>query len=299
MTNNKTRQQRAVPPPTHLAGPTGRLGALPAVAAELQVVPIGIIGKTPLPGSADRTTCLASNADGGGNEDSAVNNCTRGDRNALGVDADGGVELEIRLAGRTRTSSLYPTDTMTIGESLSATAPLHYKRTRVISRDRHELEPPNLDGSFTNRKVDSAIGPSCQTASSPTAYGGFSQGDRAPTPLQFGCADPFLDQNDEHLAGEATDAFGTRRAFSGSGTVAGHAAADVEAECAAGDGWTLFGRVDNLFDHEYATAGALASNPFDAAGTLLTDSEAWRDQQCVAPGAPQAAFVGPRCRLGG
>ncbi len=82
-----------------------------------------------------------------------------------------------------------------------------------------------------------------------------------------------------------------------SGKADGHARVNVDAVYAMG-GWTLCSRVDNLFDHEHATAGALASNPFDAAGASPTDGNAWRDEQFVAPGTPRAAFVGRRAIAG-
>ena len=385
-----------------------------------------------------------------------------------GVDTEGEVELENKLSGRTRTTSLYLTDTMTIGESLSATASVRYNRTRVINRDKLDFEPPNLDGDFTYHKLNPALGLSWKAASNLTVYGGFSQGNRAPTPIELGCADPenpctlpnalaadpFLEQvvartweagvrgrhggidwnaglyrttnhddilfvgtstsagyftnfgrtrregvelglagrlgpsldwkldynwlratfqssacllseanssrgtapectadgqddeirvragdrlpgmpehalklaigwraspalrlgmdlvgysdqivrgneNNEHRAGEATDAFGETRDFGGSGKIGGYTVINVDAEYVMGGGWTLFGRVDNLLDRDYATAGALAENPFDASGAFLTDTESWTDEQFVAPGAPRAAFVGVRYRWGG
>ena len=385
-----------------------------------------------------------------------------------GIAADGEAELENRLSGRTRTTSLYLTDTMTFGESLSATASLRYNRTRVINRDKLDFEPPNLDGDFTYHKLNPALGLSWRAASQLTVYGGFSQGNRAPTPIELGCADPenpctlpnalaadpFLEQvvartweagvrgrhggiawnaglyrttnhddilfvgtsrsagyftnfgrtrregaelglagrlggsfdwkldynwlratfqsaacllseanssrgtaaectadgqddeilvtagdqlpsmpehalklaidwrasealrlgvdvvgysdqyvrgneNNRHRAGEATDAFGETRDFGGSGKLAGYAVVNVDAEFAMGGSWTLFGRIDNLFDHEYATGGALAENPFDASGAFLTDSESWADEQFVAPAAPRALYLGIRYRWGG
>jgi len=84
-------------------------------------------------------------------------------------------------------------------------------------------------------------------------------------------------------AGEVTEAFGARRELDGSGKAAADAVVHLDAECATGKRWTRFGRIDNLFDHENATAGAFP-----------TDIEARRDEQFVAAGAPRAAFVGAR-----
>jgi outer membrane receptor protein involved in Fe transport len=62
-------------------------------------------------------------------------------------------------------------------------------------------------------------------------------------------------------------------------------------------GWQLFGRVNNIFDKEYYTAGMLGSTYFDANGTGFTgDSE---DAFLVSPGAPLAGWVGVRYEFGG
>ena len=69
--------------------------------------------------------------------------------------------------------------------------------------------------------------------------------------------------------------------------------------------WLLFARVNNLFDREYATAGMLGANPFDAGGTLRTDGQSGSGAvngrrsasvgaTFVAPGAPRTAWVGVR-----
>ncbi|HEX6736122.1 MAG TPA: hypothetical protein VF096_15045, partial [Azonexus sp.] len=59
-------------------------------------------------------------------------------------------------------------------------------------------------------------------------------------------------------------------------------------------GWDVFARVNNVFDKRYATAAALAENPFAANGSFQSDSEDWRRETFVAPGAPRAAWLGVR-----
>lgn len=54
-----------------------------------------------------------------------------------------------------------------------------------------------------------------------------------------------------------------------------------------------------MFDKRYATAAALAENPFNAAGGFENDSVAWRRETFVAPGAPRAAWLGVRYVFGG
>jgi outer membrane receptor protein involved in Fe transport len=73
---------------------------------------------------------------------------------------------------------------------------------------------------------------------------------------------------------------------------------NVDGDFDLGRGWSLFGRVDNLFDKRYATGGALAENIFDAGGRFLVDSGEWSSEQFVAPGAPRAGWIGVRYRWG-
>lgn len=105
-------------------------------------------------------------------------------------------------------------------------------------------------------------------------------------------------ENNRHRAGESTDAFGNVRRFDGDGRISGYAVLNLNGELDLGKGWQLFGRVDNVFDRRYATAGALAENPFDAAGAFQPDSGDWTRETFVAPGAPRAVWVGLRYAFG-
>ncbi len=81
--------------------------------------------------------------------------------------------------------------------------------------------------------------------------------------------------------------------FFGSGTVGGFAVVDLSARWKIAESLELFGRLSNVFDRRYASAGLLGENAFGADGTLLAPAE-WRDEQFVGPGAPRAAWVGLR-----
>ncbi len=351
------------------------------------------------------------------------------------------------LLGRTRTSSLYATDTWALSEALQLTGSLRYNRTRVVNSDRMG---DDLDGDFTYRKLNPALGFAWQLQPALTVYGGFSQGNRAPTPIELGCADPqnpcslpnamaadpFLEQvvtrtlelgvrgqlaggaewnvtafrsmNHDDLLfvgtggsqGYFTNFGRTRRQgielglngsygafdwradytylqatfrssacilaennstegeggcpddeiriasgdhlpglpkhnlklgldwnlnerlrlgttllaysgqyvrgnennhhqasgeFEGSGKLPGYAVLNLTADYRFARDWTLFGRVDNLFDKRYATSGALAENPFVGAGNAFADDpDGWRHEQFIAPGAPRAGWLGVR-----
>jgi outer membrane receptor protein involved in Fe transport len=373
-----------------------------------------------------------------------------------GVEVEEAPELENSLTGRTRTSSTYLTDSFALSPTVQLTGALRYNRTRVINRDRlNPGEPDNLDGDFTYRKLNPALGLTWQATPAVTLYGGFSQGNRAPTPIELGCAnpdkpctlpnalasDPFLEQvvartfefglrgrlaggiqwnagafrtsnrDDILFVGTSTSAgfftnFGkTRREgielglagatsafdwqvnyswlratfqssacvvaennstaeqdascgddqirvgsgdhipglprhglkmglawrasdalrigadvvayssqyvrgnennrhrpdaeFGGRGKLPGYAVLNLNGNYRLGGGWTLFGRIDNVFDKRYASGGALAENPFVGAGNAFAaDPDEWRSEQFVAPGAPRAGWVGVRYRWG-
>jgi outer membrane receptor protein involved in Fe transport len=81
--------------------------------------------------------------------------------------------------------------------------------------------------------------------------------------------------------------------FHGSGRIGGFAVVDMTASWKPWAGVEIFGKVSNLFDRRYATAGLLGENAFDGSGALLPPGE-WRTAQFVAPGAPRAGWVGAR-----
>ena len=364
-----------------------------------------------------------------------------------GIEIGDDAELENALHGYTRTTSVYLSDSLSAGETLQLTASARFNHTRVINRDQLGSD---LNGNFTYDKLNPALGLSWQATPAFTVYGGLSQGNRAPTPIELGCADPAnpctlpnalaadpylkqvvartlelgvrgklgravrwnanlfrtTNQDDILFVGTSTSAgyftnFGkTRRQglelglggsagtlewridysylhatfqssacllaadnssagasadcgadeilvdrgdrlpglprhslklgadwqaspalrlgadlvaysnrsvrgnengkhqsggdFAGSGWLGGYALLKLDAQYALSRKLSLFGRIDNVFDKRYATAGALAQSPFDASGGFLIDSDDWRGEQFVAPGAPRAAWIGLR-----
>ncbi len=98
--------------------------------------------------------------------------------------------LENALNGRTRTASLFFTDTWTFHPQLHLTTSARYNHTTVITRDHLNPTPPNLDGNFTYVKINPAVGLNWTPSPTLTAYLSASQGNRAPSPIELGCADP-------------------------------------------------------------------------------------------------------------
>jgi len=87
------------------------------------------------------------------------------------------------------------------------------------------------------------------------------------------------------------------RTFEGPGRIPGYAILNLNAEAKLGGGWQMFAKVNNVFDKRYATAGALAENPF--VGGFQTNPDNWHRETFVAPGAPRAAWIGVRYAFGG
>ena len=81
--------------------------------------------------------------------------------------------------------------------------------------------------------------------------------------------------------------------FEGAGRVGGFAVMDLTALWKLTENLEVFGKVANLFDRRYASAGLLGENAFDASGALQAPAD-WRNEQFVGPGAPRAAWVGVR-----
>ena len=383
--------------------------------------------------------------------------------------AEVGAETEQNaLRGTTRTTSLFVTDTYSLLPNLHLTGSARYNMSRVTTFDELNRSGPNLDGDHSYNKLNPAAGLSWQIVPALNAYAGFSQGNRVPTPIELGCADPanpctlpnamasdpYLKQvvartleaglrgklsadigwnagvyrtlstddilfvgtstsagyftnfgktqrqglelglngrqrsvdwyanysylhatfqsaacvlgannssrgtapectangqddeiyvkkgdrlpglpthslklglswkatdwlrlggdvqafsgqyargneNNQHQVGAYTDAFGNTRTFDGAGKTAGYAILNLNAEAKLGAGWQLFAKVNNLFDKRYATAAALAENPFNSAGAFQNNSGDWHRETFVAPGAPRAAWIGMRYVFGG
>jgi outer membrane receptor protein involved in Fe transport len=125
-------------------------------------------------------------------------------------------------------------------------------------------------------------------------------------------------ENNEHEAG-GSDSDGTTatnssgvvvvkpgRAYVGEGRTSGYAVFNLLATYRMTDAVSIFARVDNLFDREYATASELGLNSFtpsrfgarDAAGFNYNSND-WTHSQFIGPGAPRAVWVGMNLALGG
>ncbi|HEY8857150.1 MAG TPA: TonB-dependent receptor [Rugosibacter sp.] len=363
------------------------------------------------------------------------------------INATGEV-LDNQLVGTTRSGSLFVTSTWKLLPEFAVTTSLRYNHTRVATHDQGP-NAPALEGDFTYTKLNPALGFTWQLDLAITAFASAGQGNRAPSPIELGCADPvnpcslpnamqsdpYLKQvvtrtfeaglrgqsgalkwnaaaftadnhddilfvgtstsqgyftnfgrtrrsgvqidfsaqrgamswrigysyvkaiyrssacllspnnsargldagcaadeiyvqpgnrlpgipmhslklgadyalnerwlltadavgySQQYVRGNENNAHQAGGAFLGSGEVKGYAVLNLGARVKFDQGWELFGRVNNLFDRHYASAGVLGQNPFDANGKFQTNSGDWTHETFTAPGAPIAVYFGFR-----
>ena len=368
-----------------------------------------------------------------------------------GVIHGGGEVLDNQLIGTIRNGSLFATDTWKPMPALAITTSLRFNHTRVATHDQGP-NAPALEGDFTYTKLNPSLGASWQLTPAVTIFASAGQGNRAPSPIELGCADPtnpcslpnamqsdpYLKQvttrtleaglrgqhgrlkwnaaafsaenhddilfvgtstsqgyftnfgrtrrqgvqldfsaqqgtidwrvgysyvkatyrssacllsmdnssqgmdarcaadeiyvqpgnrlpgiplhsvklgadytlNDrwlliadaagyssQYVRGNENNAHQAGGAFLGSGKAKGYAVFNLGVRVTLDRGWELFGRVNNIFDRHYASAGALGQNPFDAAGVFQTNSAQWAHETFYAPGAPRAVYFGLRLTL--
>jgi outer membrane receptor protein involved in Fe transport len=118
--------------------------------------------------------------------------------NAFGDGVRGGTvdgepyDTRVDLHGRLRTWSLYAIDTLSIGNTWSFTFSGRYNSTSVRNLDG--ITPGGGPGSLDSRTSFDRFNPAAGLTYSPlhglTAYFSFSEGSRAPTAIEIGCADP-------------------------------------------------------------------------------------------------------------
>ncbi|HQS01377.1 MAG TPA: TonB-dependent receptor, partial [Acidovorax defluvii] len=107
-----------------------------------------------------------------------------------GISELGAAVDENSLSGTTRTTSFYLTDTIALGKAVHLTGSARYNMSRVTTHDELNPNPPNLDGDHSYKKLNPALGLTWQILPELNSYAGFSQGNRVPTPIELGCADP-------------------------------------------------------------------------------------------------------------
>jgi outer membrane receptor protein involved in Fe transport len=102
------------------------------------------------------------------------------------------INTAVNLHGSTPNWSLYFTDTLTFAKKLNLTVSGRYNRFTVDNLDRINPTPgPNsLTGDYVFQRFNPAVGLTYSPISSVNAYARYSQGSRAPTAIELGCANP-------------------------------------------------------------------------------------------------------------
>ncbi|MGB2832111.1 MAG: TonB-dependent receptor, partial [Methylotenera sp.] len=85
-------------------------------------------------------------------------------------------------------------------------------------------------------------------------------------------------ENNKHRAVDAANSVDGND-YSGAGKVAGYAVFNLDTRYKFGEsGWQLFGKINNVFDHEYYSSGLLGENAFTGAGnTFATDANSSKE----------------------
>jgi outer membrane receptor protein involved in Fe transport len=102
-------------------------------------------------------------------------------------------QTDALITGTSRTASAFLADIVTLAPGLNLTLSGRYNDTRVRTVDLGRATlglDTALDGVGRFRKFNPAAGITWQLTPVLTAYGGFSQGNRAPSPIELGCSDP-------------------------------------------------------------------------------------------------------------
>jgi outer membrane receptor protein involved in Fe transport len=126
------------------------------------------------------------------------------DRSITGLDAyaDGGVtggnvdgvpyDTRVDLSSEINTWSLYATDTLSIRDAWHATLSARYNRSGITNHDNIQPGggPGSLDGDYVYGRLNPAAGLTFSPSHAVNLYVGYSEGSRAPTSIELGCADP-------------------------------------------------------------------------------------------------------------
>ena len=101
-------------------------------------------------------------------------------------------DTRVDLDGHTRTMSLYATDTLRLREGWHVTLSGRFNRTVVENLDAITPGggPGSLDGTHTFSRLNPAAGLTIDLPRRVNAYVGYSEGSRAATSIELGCADP-------------------------------------------------------------------------------------------------------------
>ena len=102
------------------------------------------------------------------------------------------LDPNVHLKGKGSTWSVFATDTISLHDRWHVTMSGRYNRSRIINDD--QILPGggagSLDGNHVFQRFNPAIGTTYGWTPTLTAYLGYNEGNRTPTSIELGCADP-------------------------------------------------------------------------------------------------------------
>jgi outer membrane receptor protein involved in Fe transport len=118
--------------------------------------------------------------------------------NAFGDGVTGGEEdgepfdVRVDLRGKIRTYSVYASNNLALAPNLHLTLSGRLNHTAITNRDRIQPGggPGSLDGDHSYLRFNPAVGLTFSPKPFLNAYVSYSEGSRAPTSIELGCADP-------------------------------------------------------------------------------------------------------------
>lgn len=106
------------------------------------------------------------------------------------INLDDDIELDVLLGSRSRTASLFATDTISLNSQWHLTASARYNHTKVKNRDHIRSGNDSLSGDHNFNRVNPSVGLTFSPNDSLSAFGSYSESTRAPTSIELGCANP-------------------------------------------------------------------------------------------------------------
>lgn len=106
------------------------------------------------------------------------------------------VNQDVSLKGRSRTWSVFATDTYNMTPKLALTASGRYNNTHIDNDDKLLASGPgSLSGSATYHRFNPAVGLTYSFVPELNVYAGYNEGNRAPSIVEMGCSDPAVPCN--------------------------------------------------------------------------------------------------------
>jgi outer membrane receptor protein involved in Fe transport len=107
------------------------------------------------------------------------------------INLENQVDETVNLNGRSRTASLFATNTLSVNQFWHVTASARYNHTTVKNRDNiNHGQPDSLSGDHNFNRINPSLGVTFTPTETLSLFGSYSESNRAPTSIELGCANP-------------------------------------------------------------------------------------------------------------